>query len=436
MKNTLCLVLGGGRGTRLYPLTKFRSKPAVPLAGKYRLIDIPLSNCINSGLNRVYVLTQFQSVSLHRHLRQTYRFDPFSGGFVELLAAQQTAEQGTDWYQGTADAVRKNRRYLEQPGVEYVLILSGDQLYRMDYRDMLRTHQESGAEVTIAGLPVGREDAGSLGIMRVDESGRVVGFLEKPQTEEELQLVRMDPAWIDSHGIDSKGRDCLASMGIYLFNRDFLVEVLHKTNYEDFGREVFPAAIRTRHVQVHLFDDYWEDIGTIRAFYDANLSLARPNPPFTLISDDAPVYSRARFLPPVQSVGAQISNSLVADGTRIGSNVVIENSIIGLRSIIGDNVVIRNSVIMGADFFETESQINDGLQAGTPPIGIGDGTQIENAIVDKNCRIGHNVRISNPNGIQQSEDAEACMVCDGIPVVVKDATIPNDWQLVDNITEA
>lgn len=266
MRNVVTLVLGGGQGTRLYPLTKFRSKPAVPVAGKYRLIDIPLSNCINSGLNRCYVLTQFNSVSLHRHIRSTYTFDPFDGGFVEVLAAQQTLDN-TNWYQGTADAVRQNLRYVEQPGVEYVLILSGDQLYRMNFQDMMLTHIESGADVTISGVPVHAADASSLGIMRLDNQGHVVGFLEKPKTEEELNIVRTDPAWIDAKGIESRGRDCLANMGIYLFNRKTLIDVLSKTDYRDFGKEVFPASIRSRHVQVHLFDGYWEDIGTIKSFY-------------------------------------------------------------------------------------------------------------------------------------------------------------------------
>ena len=260
MHNVISLVLGGGRGTRLYPLTKYRSKPAVPLAGKYRLIDIPLSNCINSKLNRIYLLTQFLSVSLHRHIRQTYRFDRFDGGFVEILAAQQTMAGGTDWFEGTADAVRKNIRYLQQPGIEYVLILSGDQLYRMDYRQMIETHKQANADVTIAGMPVSREDAGALGVMRADEGGRVTGFVEKPQTEAEIDSVAMDPAWIDKMGVDSKGRDCVASMGIYLFDRDALVDVLTSTDFEDFGREVFPSLIDTSHVQTHMFDDYWEDI--------------------------------------------------------------------------------------------------------------------------------------------------------------------------------
>ena len=236
MKNTVAVVLGGGQGTRLMPLTKYRSKPAVPLAGKYRLIDIPLSNCINSGLNRIYVLTQFLSVSLHRHIRGTYRFDNFSGGFVEILAAQQTIAEETDWYQGTADAVRKNLRYLTQPGIDYVVILSGDQLYRMDFRAMLKNHQESGADITIAAKPVHDHEAQSLGIMKVDDSGRVTGFLEKPTSDDELRNVRMDPSWIDKHGIESSGRSCLASMGIYLFNRKVLANVLEEKGYRDFGK--------------------------------------------------------------------------------------------------------------------------------------------------------------------------------------------------------
>jgi glucose-1-phosphate adenylyltransferase len=426
MRNVIALVLGGGRGTRLSPLTKYRSKPAVPLAGKYRLIDIPLSNCINSGMNRIYVLTQFMSVSLHRHIRQTYRFDAFSGGFVELLAAQQTADTGTDWYQGTADAVRKNLRYIEQDGIEYVMILSGDQLYRMDYREMLDTHRKSGADVTISALPVSREEARSLGVMRVDETGRVVGFLEKPQTDEEIDLVRIDPTWIDTQGIQSGGRECLASMGIYLFNRDFLVDVLTKTTYEDFGKEVFPAAFRARHVQAHLFDDYWEDIGTIKAFYDANLSLAGANPPFDFHAPSAPIYSRARFLPPTVVEGAEIRGSVVADGCRIKKGAVIENSVIGLRCIIGENVTIRNSILMGADGYETNGQP---LGDATVPIGVGDGSVIENCILDKNCRIGRNVVIRNEANLENSDEHEACVIRDGVPVVEKEATLPDGWKL-------
>lgn len=426
MRNVISLVLGGGRGTRLYPLTKFRSKPAVPLAAKYRLIDIPLSNCINSGMNRMYVLTQFMSVSLHRHIRQTYRFDHFSGGFVELLAAQQT-EMGGDWYQGTADAVRKQLRYIQQPGIEYVIILSGDQLYRMDYRDMLKTHVENKADATIAAIPVTRQEAKGFGIMRVADSGRVQGFLEKPQTDDEMDIVRMDPAWIDARGIPSRGRDQLASMGIYIFNRDVLVDALEKTDYLDFGKEVFPASVRAKRVMVHLFDGYWEDIGTIKAFYEANLSLASSTPPFDFNSPSAPIYSRPRFLPPTLLEGAHVSRSLLADGCRIGKGAVIENSSIGLRCIIGEGVTIKNTVIMGADFYEDgHRRAHAGDQ---PPLGIGAGSHIEGAILDKNCRIGKNVRIVNEQRIETRGENEACIIREGIPNVVKEGALPDGWQL-------
>lgn len=430
MNDVMTLVLGGGRGSRLYPLTKFRAKPAVPLAAKYRLIDIPLSNCINSGLNRVYVLTQFLSVSLHRHIRQTYRFDAFSGGFVELLAAQQTDEAGTDWYQGTADAVRKNLRYIEQPGIKYVLILSGDQLYRMDYRDMMRTHIESGAQATIAGLLIDRSAAGAFGLMRLDETGRVIGFLEKPKTDEEINTVRMDPEWFEARGIQSQGRECLANMGIYLFNRDTLVDVLTKTTYEDFGREIFPAAIRSRHVQVHLFDGYWEDIGTIKAFYEANLGLLRPDPPFHLIKPGSPMYSRARFLPPTTIGGASIDQSMIADGCRIAEDAVIENSVIGVRCVIGPKAVIRNTVIMGADYYESDQQQQENERLGRPAVGVGAGSHIEGAILDKNCRVGRNVRIVNEAGIEElTPEPENCLIRDQIPIVIKDAELPDGWRL-------
>jgi glucose-1-phosphate adenylyltransferase len=428
MRNVLSLVLGGGRGTRLYPLTKFRSKPAVPLAGKYRLIDIPLSNCINSGLNRIYVLTQFNSVSLHRHIRRTYHFDVFNGGFVEILAAQQTLDS-SDWYQGTADAVRQNLRYIQQPDVDYVLILSGDQLYRMNFADMLNTHRDTRADVTIAAMPVDRSAAKALGIMRADDQGQVQGFLEKPQTQEECELVKMDPQWIDRRGIPSRGRDLLASMGIYLFNRDTLVELLEKTSYHDFGREIFPASIRSRRVQVHLFDGYWEDIGTIKSFYQANLDLAAANPPFELASAVAPLYSRARFLPPTQIEEATVRASLLADGCTIGRGAVIENSVIGLRCRIGRDVVIRNSVLMGADFYETPEALATDRDQGRPPLGIGDGSLVEGAIIDKNCHIGRRAKITNRLGVETSEESAQAMVCDGIVVVPKEAVLPDGWSL-------
>ncbi len=426
MRNVVTLVLGGGRGSRLYPLTKFRSKPAVPVAGKYRLIDIPLSNCINSGLHRIYVLTQFNSVSLHRHIRATYSFDAFDRGFVEILAAQQTFA-GANWYQGTADAVRQNLRYLEQPQTEHVLILSGDQLYRMSFREMLASHQKAGADVTISAVPVSRAQAPGLGIMRLDETGRVVGFLEKPQTPQELEHVRTDPAWIDARGVPSHGRDFLASMGIYLFNRNTLMEVLEKTDYQDFGKEVFPASIRSRHVQVHLFDGYWEDIGTIKSFFEANLGLAAEEPPFALFSPGAPIYSRARFLPPTRVDGATIRGSLVADGCQIGQGTIIENSVIGLRCLVGRDVLVRNSILMGNDFYETPGQRAGRADNNRPPLGIGHGARIEGAIVDKNCHVGRGAQVVNAKGLVSTEEDEHGMVCDGIVVVPKGVTLPDGW---------
>ena len=426
MRNVVAVVLGGGQGTRLMPLTKYRSKPAVPLAGKYRLIDIPLSNCINSGLKRVYVLTQFLSVSLHRHIRGTYRFDNFSGGFVEILAAQQTMADGTDWYQGTADAVRKNLRYLTQQGTEQVVILSGDQLYRMDFAAMLQTHRDSGAEVTIAAKPVHSSEAAGLGVMCVDESGRVTGFVEKPTSEDQLASVRMDTAWIDSRGVQSEGRDCLASMGIYIFDKDVLQQLLDENDHQDFGKEVFPSAIGNRKVQLHLFDGYWEDIGTIRSFYDANLQLARTDAPFQLTTENSPFFSRPRFLPPTRFDGATITNSLVADGCVIEPGAHIENSVIGLRCSIGRDVTIKDSVVMGADYYESASDLACS-GSDVPPIGIGEGSTVQHAIVDKNCRVGAGSQIINRNQCEAETLGESCVIRDGILVVEKNATLPPGW---------
>jgi len=423
VRRVLALVLGGGRGTRLYPLTRDRSKPAVPLGGKYRIIDVPLSNCINSGVQRMYVLTQFNSVSLHRHIRRTYTFDPFSGGFVEILAAQQTLDDGVGWYQGTADAVRQNIRYLQQHDIEHVLILSGDQLYRMNYADMLATHTKSKADVTIAGIPVHDDAASALGIMRLSTTGRVLGFLEKPQTKAELTDLRTDPAWIDAQGIPSAGRTLMASMGIYLFNRDCLLELLKKTDYRDFGREVFPASIRAKHVQLHAFDGYWEDIGTIQSYYQCNLDLAKAAVPFEFSNTEAPIYSRARFLPPSRIEGATVSESLISDGCVIERGAVIENSVIGLRCRIGKNCVIRNSVILGNDYYESPASMSEGV----PPLGIGDGTVIDGAIIDKNVHIGSKARVVNEHRWVDTADCTQFTVRDGVGVVPKDAVIPDGW---------
>jgi glucose-1-phosphate adenylyltransferase len=427
MKNAVAVVLGGGQGTRLRPLTNLRSKPAVPLAAKYRLIDIPISNCLNSGINRIYVLTQFLSVSLHRHIRGTYRFDNFSGGFVEIMAAQQTYEPGAYWYQGTADAVRKNLRYFTQPGVDYVIILSGDQLYRMDFAAMLETHISTRADATIAAKPVHGHETAGLGIMHVDASGQVDGFIEKPKTEEQRAPARMDPGWIDARGIGSGGRDFLANMGIYIFSANVLAELLANEEHQDFGREVFPEAVCTRRVQVHLFDGYWEDIGTIGAFYEANLQLAQPHPPFDLNDAQAPIYTRPRFLPPTRIDGAKVTNSLIADGCIIEPGVVIDNSVIGLRCRIGRDVTIRNSVIMGNDFYETPEMLASCEFAERPPVGIGAGSLVDGAIVDKNCRIGPGSQIVNREQVEDGTLADGCEIRDGILCVPKETVLTANW---------
>lgn len=422
MHNSVALVLGGGRGTRLYPLTSIRSKPAVPLGGMYRLIDIPISNCINSGINRIFVLTQFMSTSLHGHIRRTYNFDHFSGGYVEVLAAQETMNEGTDWYQGTADAVRKNLIEIDRADIDYVIILSGDQLYRMDFGSLLRTHLRSKADVTISCMPVTREAARGFGVMQLEDSGRVKGFVEKPQTDQELDAVRTDPAWIESKRIASQGRDILASMGIYVFNRKLLVNLLSNTDHADFGKEVFPEAIGKYHVQTHLFDGYWEDIGTIKSFYDANLSLASAKPSFNLTTPETPIYTRPRFLPPSKIAGAAIQGSMIAGGCVIGQGCTIENSIIGLRTILGNNVTIRNSILMGADFYEHEP---DGI-----PLGVGNQSVIEGAIIDKDCCIGSNVQIINDLSIEDSrQDHPTCVIRDGIPVIIKGSQITDGMTL-------
>ena len=432
-KNVIALILGGGRGTRLYPLTKMRAKPAVPIAGKYRLIDIPISNCINSGLNKIYVITQFNSVSLHHHL-QSYHFDPFSHGFVEMLAAQQTNDSNS-WYQGTADAVRQNFNFIRQRDVDYVLILSGDQLYRMDFQKMIETHERNNADVTIASVPVSKDRAGELGIMRINEDGKVLGFLEKPKTDEELEHVYTGEDFIRARGYDPQGREYLANMGVYLFNRQILIDALAKTNYTDFGKEVFPAAIRTQKVCVHLFDGYWEDIGTIRSFYEANLALAHNPPEFQISTPDAPTYSRMRFLPASRFDNAKISQSFIADGCQIGDGAVIENSIIGIRSKIGKNCVIRNSIIMGQDFISKPDEDRAEIAAGRPVVGIGDNVIIDGAIVDKNVQIGHDVIITNPSKVQNTDEREFGMIRDGVICVEKAAVLRPYWSLAESLSK-
>jgi glucose-1-phosphate adenylyltransferase len=424
MQSILSLILGGGRGTRLYPLTQLRSKPAVPIAGKYRLIDIPISNCINSGLNRIYVLTQFLSVSLHRHIANTYKFDPFSRGFVEVLAAQQTNETA-DWYQGTADAVRQNIRYLHEDVGREVLILSGDQLYRMDFSKLIQTHRDNQADVTIAVLPVSREQVSGFGIVRLNDTGKVVGFVEKPQTDEGVEPLRTPDEWMARRGIQSKGRPFLASMGIYLFNRTTLIELLNSPPLAtDFGKEIFPRSICTHNVQAHLFDGYWEDLGTVKSYHEANLALASNNPPFDFHSPEGVIYTRMRFLPASRVSDAVLEECLVSDGCVIQPGTRIERSVVGVRSRIGRNVILRNSVVIGADRFETSAERADNARRGIPNFGVGDGSVIERAILDKDCRIGRNVQIVNRHNLQNDE-GPCYVIRDGIVVIPKATAVPD-----------
>lgn len=419
MDHLISLILGGGKGTRLLPLTQYRSKPAVPIGGKYRLIDVPISNCIHSRINRIYVLTQFNSLSLHRHIRQTYNFDVFTKGFVEVLAAQQTMDD-TNWYQGTADAVRKQIGVLKQSGVKWVLILSGDQLYRMDYRKMLDTHLFTNADVTIATIPVNAQDARGFGIMQLDDSGKINGFVEKPDNDEALREVRTPAKWIDEHKIASNGREYLASMGIYLFNRDLLVDLLESTSHEDFGKDIFPIAIKEHHVQAHLFDGYWEDIGTIKAFFEANLALADTKPPFKFADHKHPIFTRPRFLPSTRFDESVINHSLIADGCTIGPGSRIENSVLGVRTQIGSNVTVRNCVIMGADYIREDSSPDK-------VIGIDDNVVIDGALVDKDVYIGRNARIIASEAANGDGDYDQVAVRDGIAVVRKKARIAEGW---------
>jgi glucose-1-phosphate adenylyltransferase len=424
MQTVLSLILGGGRGSRLYPLTKLRSKPAVPIAGKYRLIDIPISNCINSGLNRIYVLTQFLSVSLHRHIANTYKFDPFSRGFVEVLAAQQTNE-AADWYQGTADAVRQNIRYLQDDGSSLLLVLSGDQLYRMDFRHLLKSHEESGADVSIAVLPVDRSQVGGFGILRVDEAGRVVGFVEKPQTDAQVEPLAMSAEWMERRGIASRGRPYLASMGIYLFSREALFELLSdQPSATDFGKEIFPRSIRTHRVQAYLFDGYWEDVGTVKAYHEANLALASDSPPFDFHSPEGVIYTRMRFLPASRVSAATLEQCLVSDGCVVQSGTQLIHSVIGVRSRIGHGATLRDTVMIGADTFETDAERAENRRRGVPDLGIGDGTVIERAIVDKDCRIGRNVQIRNRGNLEDAE-GPTHVIRDGVVVIPKGTVVPD-----------
>ena len=423
--NVVAVVLGGGAGSRLFPLTRERSKPAVPLGGKYRLIDIPVSNCINSGITQIFVLTQYNSASLNRHISRTYRFSSFSTGFVEILAAEQTKDS-PDWFQGTADAVRQILPHLRSWNVKTLLILSGDHLYRMNYRDFLSRHYQTGADVTISVIPAERKDAEGFGLLKTDENGRIVEFREKPQGAA-LDAMEVDTTRFGlSAGLASR-RPFLASMGIYVFDYEKLKGLLKADeDAVDFGGEIIPAAIQNHNVQAHVFNDYWEDIGTIRSFYQANLDLASPLPKFNIFDAESPIYTRSRYLPPSKLHGCDIDDSMVSEGC-IMNGVYARNSIIGLRSRLDSGVRIENSIIMGSDFFESLDEIGENLGSGTPHIGIGEGTVIDKAIIDKNVRIGKNVRLVNTEGIERMDSPDGCyFIREGIIIVPKGATIADD----------
>ncbi len=421
-RDVLSLILGGGKGTRLYPLTMLRSKPAVPIAGKYRLIDIPISNCINSDSNRIYVLTQYLSVSLHRHISNTYKFDPFSRGFVEILAAQQTNE-GSDWYQGTADAVRQNIRYVHEDPCRDVLILSGDQLYRMDFRHLIKTHRDAGADVTIAVLPVTAAQTAGFGIVKLDDAGRVTNFIEKPQHAEQLEPFRTAPEWIETRGIRAQNRPYLASMGIYLFHRDALFHLLNsKPLATDFGKEVFPRSIHTHKVQAYLFDGYWEDVGTVKSYHEANLALCSANPPFDFHHAEGVIYTRMRYLPASRTDSAKLEHAIISDGCVIGAGSTISRCVLGVRTQIGKKVTLKDSVIIGADRYESAQEKDENDRRGLPSLGVGAGSTIVNAILDKDARVGANVQIVNKENIKNGE-GKNFVICDGIVVIPKAAVV-------------
>ncbi len=420
-KSLISVILGGGAGSRLYPLTAARSKPAVPIAGKYRLVDIPISNCMNSGINRMFVLTQFNSASLNKHIKNTYQFSAFSSGFVDILAAEQTPDNAT-WFQGTADAVRQSIRHIDKNSFEYVLILSGDQLYQMDFAEMFETHVKSGSEITIATIPVTEREATEFGILKANDENSITSFIEKPKKE-----VLAD--WESDTGNDMKamGRTYLASMGIYIFNKKLLFDLLeteHKTA-TDFGKEIIPDSIEKYKVASFQYDGYWTDIGNIYSFFEANIALTLDLPPFNLFDSNKIVYSRARMLPPAKISGTTLEKTIIAEGCIIHASR-LESTVVGIRTRIGVGTTILNSYIMGSDFYETLAEIQYDNDHGLPKVGIGERCYVKNTIVDKNCRIGDDVRINGGSHLQD-DDHSLYTVKDGIVVIKKGSVLPNGF---------
>jgi glucose-1-phosphate adenylyltransferase len=417
----LSVILGGGQGSRLFPLTKDRAKPAVPLAGKYRLVDIPISNCINSGFRRIYVLTQFNSASLHGHISRTYKFDHFSSGFVEILAAQQTLNN-TSWYEGTADAVRKNLVHFLDHDFDYLVILSGDQLYRMNLREMVEQHAATGAEITVATIPVPRAECHALGIMQMDPDLRITSFTEKPKEDSLLNPLKVSDDVRQQLGIKTQGDAFLASMGIYVFNREVICDLLDNP-HSDFGKHIIPQAIKSRRVFSYVYQGYWEDIGTIRSFFEANLDLVSELPRFNFFDMSAPIFSRPRYLPGSKINGATIDHAVISDGCII-NHASITRSIIGLRTLVGAGTKLNRAIVIGNDYYESQESVERHLREGKPRLGIGENGNIENAIIDKNTRIGNNVTIS-PAGKADNLDHQNFFIRDGIVIIPKDAIIPD-----------
>ena len=425
MKRVLGIILGGGAGTRLYPLTKLRAKPAVPLAGKYRLIDIPVSNCINSEIVKIYVLTQFNSASLNRHLTRTYNFASFQEGFVEALAAQQTAENPS-WFQGTADAVRQYIWLFQEWDADEYLILSGDHLYRMDYSQFIKRHRETDADITLSVVPIDQKRASSFGLMKIDDRGRIIDFSEKPKGDA-LKRMQVDTTTLGLMPAQAKTNPYIASMGIYVFKKDVLGKLLKDNpDQTDFGKEIIPASAKDYNVQAYLFKGYWEDIGTIQAFYEANLKLTQqPQPPFTFYDEKVPIYTRARHLPPNKFLDCTVIESMISEGC-ILKKCRISHSVLGIRTRVEADCTIEDSLLMGADFYEPFAERQSDLQHKSVPVGIGAGTTIRRAIVDKNARIGRKVLIINKDRVEEADrESEGFYIRGGIVVVLKNAVIPD-----------
>ncbi|ATC62769.1 glucose-1-phosphate adenylyltransferase [Nibricoccus aquaticus] len=418
----ISVIMGGGRGTRLYPLTMERCKPAVPLAGKYRLVDIPISNCINSGLNRIFLLTQFHTASLHRHVQATYHFDPFGGGFVDILSAEQT-EKSVDWYQGTADAVRRNLQHFRTFPHDLVLILSGDQLYRMDFRKIIEQHMSTGADVTIAAIPFPVSKVEGLGLTRVNDDLSIAQFVEKPKDPAVINSLTLSAALEAKLEQPVAGeKHCLASMGIYVFNRTALAEALDN-NMTDFGKEIIPGLLGKKKLFAHIFEGYWEDIGTVKAFFDANLALAQPLPPFNFFDAKDPIYTKDNYLPASKINNCAIDYVVIGDGSIIEDST-LKHCVLGIRSFVREGTQLQDVVMMGSDFYETPEQLEANVEQGRPHLGLGKGCIIRGAIIDKNSRIGDGVTLT-VDGKPDGTYPHGVIIRDGVLLVPKGGVVPN-----------